>query len=464
MSSQDVWADHGHHPKPEENVEPDLLPLDEEGSGDESSSAASINDDHSPAPGENIEPDVLPLDEEGSDVESTTRRTPDEETPSPPSADEKPAAPPAPNTSEPLTTLYTVSYLTLFSLLGTLARLGLAALTTYPLSPVPSPMLWPNAAGSFIIGFLAADTRLFSPHPRRRHHSPPAPEPAPPEPIPVTHRDKKTVPLYVGLATGFCGSFTSFSTFQRDVFLALTDAAPPIPGAARSPGQSFLALLASLILTPAVCMATLQVGAHLAGAMKPRTPTVPADKMRRYGDKAAVPVAALCWLGVVFMAIWPPDRPGGPEAAEDSMWAAENWRGQVLFALVLAPPGCLLRWYASLHLNGRLEPFPLGTFAVNIGGTLLEAMLWDLQHSPLPAAGALVGGGRTGCQVLQGAMDGFCGCLTTVSTWVAELKGLGRRKGYVYGAASLAAGLVATVVVMGSLKWTLGFAETACTS
>jgi hypothetical protein len=39
---------------------------------------------------------------------------------------------------------------------------------------------------------------------------------------------KKTIPLYIGLATGFCGLFTSFSTFIRDVFLALSNEAPTI--------------------------------------------------------------------------------------------------------------------------------------------------------------------------------------------------------------------------------------------
>ncbi|KAJ4304250.1 hypothetical protein N0V88_001863 [Collariella sp. IMI 366227] len=50
------------------------------------------------------------------------------------------------------TQLYTISYLVLFSILGTLARLGLQALTTYPGTPVIFPSLWPNFAGSLIMG------------------------------------------------------------------------------------------------------------------------------------------------------------------------------------------------------------------------------------------------------------------------------------------------------------------------
>lgn len=82
-------------------------------------------------------------------------------------------------------------------------------------------------------------------------------------------------------------------------------------------------------------------------------------------------------------------------------------------------------------------------------------MCWDLQHVRL---GGLAGGGVTGTQVLQGVQDGFCGCLTTVSTWVFELKGLKRRHAYRYGSSSVGVSLALLVVIMGTLKWTRGFA------
>ncbi len=91
---------------------------------------------------------------------------------------------------------------------------------------------------------------------------------------------KKTIPLYVGLATGFCGSFTSFSSFIRDLFLALSNDLP-VPGAdagpvlARSGGQSFLALLAVAVATVALSLSGLFVGAHLAIGLELLTPPLP---------------------------------------------------------------------------------------------------------------------------------------------------------------------------------------------
>lgn len=51
--------------------------------------------------------------------------------------------------------------------------------------------------------------------------------------------------------------------------------------------------------------------------------------------------------------------------------------------------------------------------------------------------GGVAGGNLIGCQVLQGVQHGFCGCLTTVSTWVVELHSLRRKHAYFYGTASV---------------------------
>ena len=343
------------------------------------------------------------------------------------------------------TELYTVSWLVLFSLLGTLARLGVEAITLYPNSPFPSRVLWANLGGSFFMGFLAEDRRLF----RYEWGSPDAKAPA------SNHLNvKKTIPLYIGLATGFCGSFTSFSSFIRDCFLALTnDLEAPSPTspfhtdstiAHRNGGFSFLALLAITIIHPAVSLAALQVGGQLALLLQPATPSLPFNFCRKILDPLAVLLGFGCWLGAVFLAIWPPGND-------------LHWRFRAVLPLVFAPLGCLLRFYLSKHMNAIVPSFPLGTFAANIFGTAVLGMAFDLQHAR--NIGALE---SNACAVLQGVMEGFCGCLTTVSTWVAELNGLRRRHGWIYGSASVGIALALMVVIMGSMGWTIGFASPAC--
>lgn len=355
------------------------------------------------------------------------------------------------------THLYTISYLVFFSILGTLARIGLQTLTFYAGAPVVTGVLWANVSGSLVMGFLIEDSNIF----REEWGSPPTPpkdEHGVQEYVKKHKATKKTIPMYVGLTTGFCGCCTSFSSFIRDIFLALANALPDpsLPSgtsiASRNGGYSFMALVAVLLITVSLSLSALIFGAHLALALGQFTPTIPFVLTRRLLDPMVVILGWGCWLGAVFLAIWPPDRyNAGPE----------EWRGRAVFAIVFAPLGCLLRFYVSLHLNSRVPAFPLGTFAVNMFGTVVEAICYDLQH--VSGLGAVVPAALTGCQVLQGVMDGFCGATTTVSTWVVELNGLAKREhAYVYGITSVVGGLCFMLIIMGSLLWTRGFDDPVC--
>ncbi|KAE9372310.1 hypothetical protein N431DRAFT_439420 [Stipitochalara longipes BDJ] len=376
------------------------------------------------------------------------------------------------------TQLYVISYLILFSFLGTLARLGLQAITFYPGAPVVFSELWANFGGSLFMGFLSEDRMLFKEEwgtPTYDQQVEKARQQGQDEESGSSSDQaidlqaakkahaatKKTIPLYIGLATGFCGCFTSFSSFIRDAFLALSNnlSSPlnhpedysPIHATStstvhRNGGYSFMALLAVIITTIALCISGLHIGAHLAIAFEPYTPSLPFTFCRKVLDRLAVVLAWGCWLGAIFLAIFPPDRNEG---------SPEIWRGRAVFALVFSPLGCLGRFYASINLNSKFASFPLGTFVVNIFGTAIIGMSYDLQRVPLGAA--------VGCQVLQGIQDGFCGCLTTVSTWVSELSSLRRRNAYRYGAASVIVALCFLIVIMGSFQWTRGFSALQCT-
>lgn len=356
--------------------------------------------------------------------------------------------------SRQLTHLYTVSYLILFAILGTLARLGLSALTYYPGAPITFSVLWPNFGGSLIMGFLIEDRQLFNTCPR---HAISAPKRTDEERSSSVAADtaevqtrsehlafKKTTPLYIGLATGFCGSFTSFSSFILDAFLGVSNDLPTpgtLSSTERNGGYSFMALLAVVLVTVCVSLSALFAGGHLALATQRVVPSLRYAQSRRVLDPLVVLLGWGSWIGAVFLAIFPP---------------YDLWRGRVVFALVFAPLGCLARFYLALHLNGTMSTFPLGTFFANVAGTAVLGMSWDIAHVPI--------GGVVGCQVLQGVQDGFCGCLTTVSTWVAELSSLRRVHAYVYGGASVAAAFVLMVAIMGGLRWTGGFSPLLCST
>lgn len=393
--------------------------------------------------------------------------------------------------NESLTLLYTISYLILFSIFGTLARLGTQWLGFYPGAPVVISNLWANFGGCLVMGFLSENKNLFTgQRPPRSFRtilqrnkqqllssssiqSASSNAQGGSDPHPKRAINKKKVPLFVGLTTGFCGSFTSFSTFSRDMFFALSnevatpenhpgDTAPAKSYVSRNPGWSVNAVLAIVLLTVCVNMSALQLGAHIALLADHVIHPLPYKLFRKWVDPFFVFLAFGCWIGAVLLAALPPDRPGGPAANGSTSWSSEVWRGEVLFALVFAPLGCLLRWYLSSRLNGRNPSFPLGTFIANIFGVTLLAMCYDIQHSKAGATAMSAIGGQVGCQVLQGIEDGFCGCLTTVSTWILELKTLRRRHAYLYGGATVLAAFGTMIILMGSVLWSVGFVSTAC--
>lgn len=373
--------------------------------------------------------------------------------------------------SEYLTKIFAYSYLVLFAILGTLTRLVIESLTFYPGSPVTTSVLWANVGGSFVMGFLSEDKELFrndSIQISRRDSSSDPETHALWKAQQIAH--KKAVPLYIGLTTGFCGCLTSFSTFMRDVFLALSnnllvphepysklslfvlDTGPKAPNG----GFSFMAVLAVLVTEIGLSMVGLTVGAHVAIFTSSRLPRIQLTHVRRFLDPLMLVLASLAWIFVICLVILLPHVKN-----DASLWSSEIWAGPSLFALAFAPVGCLTRFYISLKLNRRIPSFPLGTFTANIGGTMILGMAFSLQHASIGSSG-LGGQSLIGCQALQGIIDGFCGSMTTVSTWVLELSDSKRKHAYIYGSISVAVGMAMLIIEIGSLWWTRGFELPAC--
>jgi CrcB protein len=113
----------------------------------------------------------------------------------------------------------------------------------------------------------------------------------------------------------------------------------------------------------------------------------------RFTDPLGAFIGLGCWFGAACLAIWPPHN---------------AWRGQVVFAIVFAivfaPLGTVVRFWLSVQFNRRIKSFHIDTFSANTLGTALLAMAYDLQHANLQ--GNVVGGsiiGYQGLEILQKA-------------------------------------------------------------
>ena len=136
--------------------------------------------------------------------------------------------------------------------------------------------------------------------------------------------------------------------------------------------------------------------------------------------------------------------------------APRSWRHPVLFPLLLSPPGAMIRFaFARLNPSPRfIDRFPIGTFIVNILATLIISGSVAAQYSVKSSAQTSV----LTCAALYGIQQGFCGCLSTVSTFVVELRSIkGKRWKWGYLFASVILGHICVLAIVGGVGWDIGY-------
>lgn len=229
--------------------------------------------------------------------------------------------------------------------------------------------------------------------------------------------------LHLLHGTGFCGTLTSFSSFIVSLFHICTEPQASWP----TYGYGVPVLFAQLIIQVAVSSAGYEVGCHLASFI---IPFIPTDWIRKpvheanYRRLLSV-CGLLAWIAVLVLAIVLHNR---------------NYP----LAAVFSPLGMYVRYYLSRLNRGDLK---WGTLAANLLGTALASMFdvlsdWRIASTTLQK------------QFLYAVSNGFCGCLSTVSTLMSELHALPMVKSYLYGFASFGTACCIAVIIMGSYYWT----------
>lgn len=121
------------------------------------------------------------------------------------------------------------------------------------------------------------------------------------------------------------------------------------------------------------------------------------------------------------------------------------WRHRAVFPILLSPPGAMLRFFLARFNAGR--PFPLGTFTANMIASVILGGVFAEQHRL--ASGAT-------CNALHAIQEGFCGCLSTVSTFAVEVRTVRKWWKVVYIFSSVILGHLLVLATVGGVGWDKG--------
>lgn len=244
--------------------------------------------------------------------------------------------------------------------------------------------------------------------------------------------EKRHKLTYQALATGLCGSLTTFSSWNNDAATVLIQYGEDDPDNV----TRVLGWVTILVVGFGMPIASLKFGEHI-GFLSPW-----ADQ--RTGVKEYTsPKKAVRWIEIISYIIF---------------WTIATSivviiplvifnRHDFMFSFVLASLGAYIRWHMS-PLNSAFKHFKLGTFLVNVLGTWVLATAYLLDHHHEDQTGIEMKG------LLYGATSGFCGCLTTVSTFAVELSTLSLTGSYMYGLLSVFAAQAGLLLIRGSYWWT----------
>ncbi|KAE8209261.1 hypothetical protein CF327_g6740 [Tilletia walkeri] len=378
--------------------------------------------------------------------------------------------------------LFILGLLVPASMLGTLTRIGITSLFTFAHTPLDPPIIWAQIIGCAVFGGALQNKAYFEAIVLRLDHHPQA-----------VGLQLGTA-LYTALTSGYCGSVTTFSTWILDDYLAWAN----YDGVDRSGGKSFLAGIGQSFVTLILSIASLRLGMKLAEEGEPFCMSwvikiLPAS-LRLGASSTAERSASLATFQAETDLTPSSDHPDGTDIVnkKDSQRLAKY---QLLYiatcvfavgllvmtsllaalyiptrsisvALALSPPGAMLRWYLS-RINGKSfkalpvirrrstragqsspEAWPYGTFTANMLGVTIVGAAYTALHASRTDAASTVPYSRVKCDVIYSGLEvGLAGCLSTISTFSAELYTLSaglktRQAAVLYAFASWGWGLV----------------------
>ncbi|WWC68075.1 uncharacterized protein I206_101994 [Kwoniella pini CBS 10737] len=361
--------------------------------------------------------------------------------------------------------------LVLASMLGCLIRLGLNGLGTYD-GAVIYPLAWSQGVGSGIMGLsLARKNEIISIYP----------------------------PIYTFLTTGIAGSVTTFSSWMLEGYLSFSN----FDKYNRKGLHDTVDGVVYSLSTFAIAIASLRFGEHFSTLLPsltllrrvyhtPRQDRIPSklpngnqrgesssnssdqndnpnqpnhnsdhEKVKQNSNLnnnkslirlSQTPILDLIWISTAFLSYL--------IILLLYFLGPTNWKHNIIFPMLLSPPGTIIRFYLS-KLNTKsifLNKFPLGTFLANIFSTIIISITFSQQRkfNSINSSSLI-------CNGLYSIQQGFCGCLSTVSTFVVEARTIKGKFKWIYLGSSIVLGHLIVLAIVGGTGWGSGGYQNVCT-
>ena len=230
--------------------------------------------------------------------------------------------------------------------------------------------------------------------------------------------------LYIATTTGLCGSLTTFSTWNKEATVAALhlNTSSLMLLESNDYATQIISYFTVIILGFGMSLAAYNFGNNISTTVGPplATPSV-GNALIRIGK-------TFCWCGLLII---------GYVVLTVFIVSVCIYtdRYHILFSMLFGCAGTYIRWLLGKldNITGRLRWFPLGTFMANVIGSVILAGISIVEvYVQLN-----IGVSNIVIDIITGIATGFCGSLTTVSTFVHQLHSLSFKLALFYAIVSL---------------------------
>ncbi|VEU20165.1 DEKNAAC100966 [Brettanomyces naardenensis] len=321
------------------------------------------------------------------------------------------------------------------SVLGNMARIGMTLLTSYSNEYInyhPGTCLWSNFSACFVMAWCNHAAYFW--HNILRNSG---------------KTNMKQVALHTGITAGFCGSFSTWSSLLIEVLFKTLDG---LNGGNLLPnhGYGVMEFFSVLLVQMGVSFLGYLLGKDFAALLDIWSVSRKLSTWFNYRICRAIELTT-SFLGIAALIA---DLVVGLTIPLDT-----TWKTKYAFSLIFGAFGAVLRFRLSKY-NGSfgLDWFPSGTLMANVMSCTLISILYLLLYGIKGAATIVTG--QVHRMIVNAFSAGFCGALSTTSSFVNELYNLDypfQRYGY-FSVTFLICFLI-MLLIDGPYFWTKGFIE-----